>query len=407
MKEKLVLIGNGMAGMRTVDELLKLSPDKFEITVFGAEPHGNYNRIMLSPVLAGDKKLSEIIIHDLQWYEDNNINLYIGKTITKIDHARHRVLADDGTIAEFDRLIIATGSVPVMLDISGKDLEGVISFRHINDVKVMIETAKTHKNAVVIGGGLLGLEAANGLIKQGMNVSVVHRNNVLMSQQLDQEAAGLLRSKLEESGMNFLLDHHAEALLGKKRVEKVRFRDGSVVKADLVVMAVGVRPNISLVQVSGIQCDRGILVDDSLQTMTPKIYAVGECVQHRDKTFGLVAPLFEQAKVLANHLVNNDVISYKSGATSTQLKVTGINLFSAGNFIGDRSTESMVYKDFARHIYKKLVIKNNKIIGIVLYGDTNDGLWYFSLLKDRQDISDMRENILFGQHHIETEVQIT
>ncbi len=403
MKEKLVLIGNGMAGMRTVDELLKLSPDKFEITVFGAESHGNYNRIMLSPVLAGDKKLSEIIIHDLHWYEDNKISLYIGKTITKIDNDNRRVVANDGTIADFDRLIIATGSVPVMLDIQGKDLEGVISFRHINDVKVMIETAKTHKNAVVIGGGLLGLEAANGLIKQGMNVSVIHRNNVLMSQQLDKEAADLLRSKLEQSGMNFLLDHHAEALLGEKRVEKVRFRDGSEVKADLVVMAVGVRPNIALAQASGIQCDRGILVDDNLQTLSAGIYAVGECVQHRDKTFGLVAPLFEQAKVLANHLVNDGIASFKSGATSTQLKVTGINLFSAGDFIGDDTAESMVYKDFARHIYKKLVIKDNKIIGIVLYGDTNDGLWYFSLLKERQNISDIRENILFGQHQIETE----
>ncbi len=401
MKQKLVLIGNGMAGMRTVDELLKLSSDKFDITVFGAEPHGNYNRIMLSPVLAGDKQLSEIIINDLRWYKDNKITLYTGKTITKIDRVNQQVISDDGTIAGYDRLIIATGSVPVVLDIPGKTLDGVISFRDINDVNVMIETAKTHKNAIVIGGGLLGLEAANGLMIQGMNVSVVHRNNTLMSQQLDQQAADLMRTQLEQKGMHFLMNHHTEALLGDKRVEKVRFQDGSEVDADLVIMAIGVRPNIKLAQASDIQCDRGILVNDTLQTFTPTIYAVGECVQHREKTFGLVAPLFEQAKVCANHLVGMETGNYVSSATSTKLKVTGIDLFSAGDFMGDKDTEDIVFKDATRYIYKKLVIKNNKIIGIVLYGDTMDGLWYFSLLTEAQDISAIRENIIFGQHHID------
>lgn len=404
MKEKLVLIGNGMAGMRTVDELLKLAPEKFDITVFGAEPHGNYNRIMLSPVLAGDKQLDEIIINDLQWYQDNNITLHIGKTVTEIDRVNRKVITDDDTIAEYDRLILATGSVPVMLDIPGKDLEGVISFRDINDVNVMIETAKTHKKAIVIGGGLLGLEAANGLMIQGMDVSVVHRNNTLMSQQLDQNAADLMRVELEQKGMHFLMNHHTEALLGEKRVEKVRFKDGTEVEADLVIMAIGVRPNIKLAQASGLQCDRGILVDDTLQTYTPNIYAVGECVQHRKKTFGLVAPLFEQAKVCANHLVDMGIASYVSSVTSTKLKVTGIELFSAGDFIGDDSTEEMVFKDPARHIYKKLVVKDNKIVGIVLYGETIDGNWYFSLLTDSQDISEIRENILFGQHQVDEDL---
>ena len=403
MKQKLVLIGNGMAGMRTVDELLKLSPDKFDITVFGAEPHGNYNRIMLSPVLAGDKKLSEIIINDLQWYQDNKITLHTNKTVTNIDRGSQQVIADDGTVADYDRLIIATGSVPVMLNIPGKDLEGVISFRDINDVNVMIETAKTHKNAIVIGGGLLGLEAANGLMIQGMNVSVVHRSNTLMSQQLDQQAADLMRAELEHKGMHFLMNHDTEALLGSERVESIRFKDGSEVAADLVVMAIGVRPNIELAKASGVQCDRGILVDDTLQTFTPTIYAVGECVQHRKKTFGLVAPLFEQAKVCANHLVDMGIASYTSTVTSTKLKVTGINLFSAGDFIGEEGTEVMIFKDTARHIYKKLVLKNNIIIGILLYGETTDGLWYFSLLTEGQDIADMRDNILFGQQHIDGE----
>lgn len=401
MKEKLVLIGNGMAGMRTVDELLKIAPDKYDITVFGAEPHGNYNRIMLSPVLAGDKKLDEIIINDLQWYKNNNITLYTGKTVTKIDRVKRQVMTDDGIKADYNRLILATGSVPVMLDIPGKDLEGVISFRDINDVNVMIETARTHKKAIVIGGGLLGLEAANGLMIQGMDVSVVHRNNTLMSQQLDQPAADLMRAELEEKGMHFLMNHHTEALVGDKRVEKVRFKDGSEVDADLVVMAIGVRPNIQLAMDSGIRCEQGILVDDTLQTYTPNIYAVGECVQHRRKTFGLVAPLFEQAKVCANHLVDMGIASYESSATSTKLKVTGIDLFSAGEFIGDETTEEIVFQDSAHHIYKKLVIKNNQIVGIVLYGETTDGNWYFSLLTEGKDISAMRENILFGRHHVE------
>ena len=401
MKEKLVLIGNGMAGMRTVDELLKLSSDKFDITVFGAEPHGNYNRIMLSPVLAGDKKLSDIIIHDLQWYQDNNIALHTGKTVSKIDRAKRCVITEDGITANYDRLILATGSVPVMLDIPGKDLEGVISFRDINDVKVMVETAKTHKKAVIIGAGLLGLEAAHGLISLGMDVTVVHRNTILMSQQLDQTAADMMRCELEDSSMKFLMNHHTDSLLGSDRVEKVRFKDGSEIDADLIVMAIGVRPNISLAKASGIQCDRGILVDDTLQTYTPNIYAVGECVQHRTKTFGLVAPLFEQAKVCANHLVDMGIASYVSKTTATKLKVTGINLFSAGDYIGEEGTEAIVFQDPAKHIYKKLVIKNNMIVGIILYGETTDGNWYFSMLSEKQDISSIREMLIFGQHHID------
>jgi len=407
MKEKLVLIGNGMAGMRTVDELLKLAPDKYDITVFGAEPHGNYNRIMLSPVLAGDKSLEDIIINDLAWYHDNNITLHTGCTVTEIDRRNRRVIADDGRIAEYDRLILATGSNPVMLSIDGQHLDGVISFRDINDVNVMIETARTHKKAVVIGGGLLGLEAANGLMVQGMDVTIVHRSGRLMSQQLDDEAAALMQQELEQTGLQFLMNHDTEALLGNERVEKVRFKNGAEIEADLVVMAVGVKPNIELAEKSGIECDKGIVVTDTLQTYTPNIYAVGECVQHRKQTFGLVAPLFEQAKVCANHLAELGIASYISTITATKLKVTGINLYSAGDYIGDEDTEEMVFKDPARHVYKKLVIKNDIIVGIVLYGDTTDGNWYFTLLTMQKNISEIRENLLFGQQFVnETEEQI-
>jgi nitrite reductase (NADH) large subunit len=403
MKEKLILIGNGMAGMRTVDELLKLAPDKYDITVFGTEPHGNYNRIMLSPVLAGDKTIDDIIIHDLQWYHDNGITLHTGKTITEIDRANQIVTTDDGTTADYNKLILATGSNPVILPIEGKKLDGVISFRDINDVKVMIETATTHKKAVVIGGGLLGLEAANGLMIQGMDVSVVHRSNTLMNQQLDQSASDLMLEQLQAKGMHFLMNHDTAEFIGNDRIEKVRFKDGSEVKADLVIMAVGVRPNIELAKKSGIMCERGVLVDDTLKTYSKNTYSVGECVQYRNETFGLVAPLYEQAKVCAAQLANAGGAKYKSSVTATQLKVTGINLFSAGNFIGDDVTESLVYQDRSRHIYKKLVLKDNIIIGVLLYGDTTDGNWYFSLLEDQKDISKFREDILFGQHQVDEE----
>ena len=404
MKEKLVLIGNGMAGMRTVDELLKLAPEKYDITVFGAEPHGNYNRIMLSPVLAGDKTIGEIIIHDLQWYQDKNITLHTGKTVTTIDKENQCVITADGIKADYDRLILATGSNPVILPVDGKELEGVISFRDINDVNIMIETAKTHKKAIVIGGGLLGLEAANGLMIQGMDVSVVHRSDTLMNQQLDQAASDLMLVELQAKGMHFLMNHDTAELIGQDRVEKVRFKDGSEVEADLVVMAVGVRPNIKLAQDSGIACERGVLVDDTLKTYSANVYAVGECVQYRNETFGLVAPLYEQAKVLANQLASVGGSKYMSSVTATKLKVTGINLFSAGDFIGDEESEELVYQDPSRHIYKKLVLKQNKIVGTVLYGDTTDGNWYFSLLGDKKDISEIRDDILFGQHQVDEDL---
>jgi nitrite reductase (NADH) large subunit len=390
-----------MAGMRTVDELLKLAPDKFDITVFGAEPHGNYNRIMLSPVLAGDKTIDEIITHDLAWYEQNNITLHTDAKVTHIDRLNKHVETDTGITASYDKLLIATGSNPFMLPLPGADLEGVISFRDIRDVDTMIDTAKQYKKAVVIGGGLLGLEAANGLKIRGMDVTVVHLSSTLMNQQLDQTSAELMREELEASGLNFLMEHQTEALIGEQRVEKIRFKNGTEIDADLVVMAVGVRPNIELAKSSGLQCERGILVDDTLQTYSPNIYAVGECVQHRKQTFGLVAPLYEQAKVCANHLAEMGIAHYLTAPTATKLKVTGINLFSAGDFIGDEESESLIYADPARYVYKKLVLKENKIIGVVLYGDTHDGNWYFSLLNEQQDISAMREFILFGQQFVD------
>ncbi len=400
MKEKLVLVGNGMAGVRTLEELLKLAPDHYDITVFGAEPYGNYNRIMLSPVLAGEKTINEIMLNDEQWYVDNGITLHKGKQVTEIDRAKRIVRAADGTEETYDRLILATGSRPFIIPIPGKDLPGVVAFRDIHDVDCMLAAAQGKGHAVVIGGGLLGLEAANGLLKQGMQVSVVHLLDTLMERQLDKPAAALLKRSLEERGLNFLMGAQTEAILGKDKVEGVRFKDGLEINADLVVMAVGIRPNAELAKKIGLHCERGIVVNDTMQTYDPRVYSIGECVQHRGETYGLVAPLFEQAKVCANHLAHLGYARYEGSVTSTKLKVTGIDLFSAGDFHGDESTEEMVLQDPGRGVYKKVVIKDNRIKGAVMYGDTIDGSWYFQLMRDNTDISGFRDNLLFGQAHL-------
>ncbi len=399
-REKLVCIGNGMAGIRTLEELLKLDKDSYEITVFGAEPHNNYNRILLSPVLAGEKTFNDIILNDDAWYIDNNITLYKGNPVTQIDRVKRQVITASGESVAYDRLLIATGSNPFIIPIPGHQLKGVIAFRDINDVDLMLKAAENGGHAVVIGGGLLGLEAANGLMKQGMTVSVVHVTNVLMNNQLDSVAANLLQSELEKRGVQFLMSAQTEAILGDEFVTGVRFKNGHEVSASLVVMAVGIRPNIELAKQASLYCERGIVVSDTLQTYDPRIYAVGECAQHRGQAYGLVAPLFEQAKVCANHLARYGIARYEGSVTSTKLKVTGIDLFSAGDFIGNDKTEEIVFKDAQRNIYKKLVIENNRIKGAVMYGDTMDGSWYFQLMRDETDITAFRENILFGKAHV-------
>ncbi len=398
-KPKLVLIGNGMAGVRTLEELLKIKPDHYDITVFGAEPHPNYNRILLSPVLAGEMQVKDIILNELEWYAENNITLHTGKTIRTIDRVHRKVIADDGTEESYDRLLIATGSTPFMLPIPGNDLPGVIGYRDIKDTDEMIDAATKHTHAVVIGGGLLGLEAANGLKLRGMDVTVVHIGPWLLERQLDETAGKMLQQSLEDKGLKFLLQKHTEALIQGEsgRVAAIRFKDGMQIPADLVVMAAGIRPNFTLAEQSGIYCNRGIVVNDTMQTYDPKIYAVGECVSHRGIAYGLVAPLFEQAKVAANHLAGYGIGRYTGSVTSTKLKVTGIDLFSAGEFMGGEGYEEIVLNDPYGGVYKKLVIKDNKLVGGVMYGDTADGPWYFQLLKDGRDIHDIRDSLIFGQ----------
>ena len=410
-KMKLVLVGNGMAGMRTLEELLKAAPDKYDITVFGDEPQPNYNRIMLSPVLAGEQTVEQIILNSREWYAAHGITLHTGKRIVKIDRTRREVEADDGTRTGYDRLLLATGSKPFILPVPGADLPGVIGFRDIADVETMIDSSRRYQHAVVIGGGLLGLEAANGLKSRGMDVSVVHIADWLLERQLDEPAARLLQRSLEDRGLKFLLKRQtAELVRGESgRVCAVKFKpdpgkdgsEGESVAADLVVMAVGIRPNTALAESAGLHCDRGLRVSDTMQTVTdPRIYAVGECVNHRGTAYGLVAPLFEQAKVCANHLAEHGVGRYQGSMTSTKLKVTGIDLFSAGNFMGGEGHEEIVFQDAAGGTYKKLVLKDNKLAGAVLYGDTLDGAWYFELMRDGTNVGDYRDKLLFGRHHI-------
>jgi nitrite reductase (NADH) large subunit len=405
-KQKLVMVGNGMAGCRTLEELLKLAPDLYEITVFGAEPHPNYNRIMLSPVLAGETQFDDIVLNDLAWYRDNGITLHAGKQVTKIDRKARKVLAADGTEAEYDRLLLATGSAPFILPVPGKDLPGVIAYRDIADTEAMIEAAKYHSHAVVIGAGLLGLEAANGLKLRGMDVTVLHLADWIMERQLDKTAADLLQASLEAKGLKFLLGQQTSELVAGEsgRVAAIRCKDGTgnhaELAADLVVMAVGIRPSTALAESAGIHCERGIVVDDTLQTYDPKIYAVGECVAHRGIAYGLVAPLFEQAKVCANHLAQMGIGRYSGSVTSTKLKVTGIDVFSAGNFMGGEGYEDIVLSDPSAGIYKRLVIKGDHLAGAVLYGDTADGAWYFQLLKDQQNIAEIRDHLMFGSNHV-------
>ncbi|MBS0346989.1 MAG: NAD(P)/FAD-dependent oxidoreductase [Proteobacteria bacterium] len=405
-KQKLVMVGNGMAGVRTLEELRKIAPDMYDITVFGAEPHPNYNRILLSPVLAGEMTIQDIILNDLQWYADNEITLHLGARVTQIDRKKRSVVATgkDGEpiTVDYDRLLLATGSTPFMPPIPGKDLPGVISYRDIKDTDEMIDAAAKYQHAVVIGAGLLGLEAANGLALRGMDVTVVHISDWIMERQLDRTAGKMLQAALEAKGMKFKLNAQtAELVQGESgRVGAIKFKDGDSLPADLVCIAAGIRPNVELAEKSGIHCNRGIVVSDTLQTYDPRVYAVGECANHRGTAYGLVAPLFEQAKVAANHLAEMGIGRYEGSVTSTKLKVTGIDVFSAGDFSGAEGTEDIVLHDPGVGIYKRLVLKDDKLVGAVLYGDTKDGAWYFQLLKDEQDIRDIRDNLVFGNSHL-------
>ncbi len=386
-KKKLVLVGNGMAGVRAIEEIIKINKEEFEITIFGKEPHPNYNRILLSKVLQGDTTITDITINDWDWYKENNISLFTGETVIKINSEDKTVLTDKGTIQPYDELILATGSLPFILPLPGVDKKGVTAFRDIKDTDEMLAASKKYKKAAVIGGGLLGLEAARGLLNLGMEVSVIHIAPYLMERQLDETAGNLLKKELEKQGMNFLLEKNTEAIIGRDRVEGVRFKDGTEIEADLVVMAVGIKPNIDLAKESGLAVNRGIIVNDYLQTNTPHIYAVGECAEHNGIPYGLVAPLYEQGKVLAKHILGVFGEPYKGSVLSTQLKVSGVEVFSAGDFIEGDDKKALKVFDEQDGIYKKIVLRDNKIVGAVLFGDSKEGNRLFSMIQKQEDIS--------------------
>ncbi|MGH6697618.1 nitrite reductase large subunit NirB [Sphingopyxis sp.] len=395
-RDHLVVIGNGMAGCRAIEELLARDPDRYRVTIFGAEPRVNYNRIMLSPVLAGEKSFDDIVINDADWYAANGIALVAGDPVAAIDRAAKTVTTRGRLIERYDRLLIATGSDPFIIPVPGKDLPGVIAFRDMDDVETMLAAADAGGDAVVIGGGLLGLEAAHGLSLRGMKVTVIHLMPTLMERQLDEAAGWLLKQALEGRGQTILTGADTAEIVGDARVEGVKLKDGTLIPASLVVMAVGIRPSVALARDAGLAVGRGIQVDDHMVTSDPHVLAVGECVEHDGQVYGLVAPLWDMCRSFADGLVEQPS-GYRGSVTSTKLKVSGIDVFSAGDFSGGDGCEDIVLRDASRGVYKRVIVRDDRIVGAVLYGDTADGSWYFDLLKKQEDVSELRDLLIFGQ----------
>lgn len=387
-KQKLALIGNGMAGVRCIEEILKIQPERFEVTVFGSEPHPNYDRIQLSNVLQGATTIDDITINDWNWYKENNITLFSGETVTSIDTTKQIIYSDANREVAYDRLILATGSIPFILPIKGADKEGVTAFRNIEDCKKMIEYSKKNKKAAVIGGGLLGLEAARGLLNLGMQVDVIHLSEYLMDRQLDPAAGKMLQKELESQGMNFYLGKQTQEVLGEIDVKGLRFSDGEEISADLVVMAVGIKPNVAMAKNSGIPVNRGIIVNDYMETRIPNIFAVGECAEHREMVYGLVAPLYEQGKVLAKRICELDSKAYEGSVLSTKLKISGVDVFSAGEIFEDEQAKSIKEFNEWNGTYKKVMIRNGKISGAVLFGDTMESNTLLSMINKNADVSE-------------------
>jgi nitrite reductase (NADH) large subunit len=401
-KLKLVIIGNGMAGTAALEEILKADPERYEITVIGAERHPNYNRVLLAEVLTGEKTVADIALHERGWYEDNNIKLVTGVRVTDINRAGRTLSLDDGTSEGYDRLVFSTGSVPIIPDIPGADGPRVVSFRDVDDcdrIKALLGADPKGRRAVVIGGGLLGLEAAHALVGLGADVTVIHLADRLMERQLDPTAAALLKDDIEAHGIRVLLRAETTAIEHTDASAMLRLAGGDAIEADFVVMSVGIRPNIALAMESGIYCERGIVVSDTMQTFDPAVYAVGECVQHRGLTFGLVAPLFEQARVLGDHLAGHSRLTFSSRPLQTRLKIPGIELFSAGVVDADAGGdgfETMEYLDYGEKLYKKVVVRDGRVVGVLLYGDTTDGPGLFLNLTEGTDISARRRTLLMG-----------
>jgi nitrite reductase (NADH) large subunit len=397
-RDRLLVIGNGPAGMRAVEELLARAPDRYDITIFAAEPRHAYNRILLSAVLSGEKSADDIVTHPQAWHEERGVALVAGDPVVAIDRASRSLTTASGIAMDYEKLLLATGSKPVMLPVPGLTLPGVTAFRDMDDVETQIAAARAGRRAVVIGGGLLGLEAAWGLKQRGMAVTVVHLMPTLMERQLDATAAGLLQRDLAARGIGFLTGAETEEIIGDDKAKGVRLSDGREIAADFVVMAIGTRPNIDLARAAGLDVNRGVLVGDDMRTSDPSIYAVGECVEHNGRTFGLVAPLWEQAKVCAARLAGDDAAAYQPPPLYTSLKITGVDVFSAGAIAAaDDADDLVTLSDTASGVYRKLVLRGEHLVGCVLYGDVRDGPWYVELIQNATDTTPWRDHLIFGR----------
>jgi nitrite reductase (NADH) large subunit len=396
MSEPLVIVGNGMAAMRLVEELSARALGRFAIAVVGEEPRLAYNRVLLSSVLAREVAHHEIELKPAAWWRARGVTLLYGHRVTGIDADIHRVLLAGGATLPYARLVLATGSRPIRLSVPGMDLPGVMTFRDLGDVAAIEAAATKRTKAVVIGGGLLGLEAAYGLAKAGAEVAVVHLMDRLMERQLDARAAAMLRQELKARGIAVHLEAETAAIRGASCVEAVALKDGRDLSADLVVVAAGIRPNVELARAAALDIGRGIMVDDHMQTSKAGIHAIGECAEHRGICYGLVEPAYEQARVLATHFAG-EAAHYDGSVLATNLKVSGVSVFSAGDFLGAPGTEQIVLSDAGLRSYKKLVIANGRLVGAVLFGDTADGLWYLDLIRSGASIEAFRDDIVFGR----------
>jgi nitrite reductase (NADH) large subunit len=401
-REKLLIIGNGMASVRLCEELAARAPDRFETTVIGAEPQVGYNRVLLSALLAGDIGEADVALRDADWYRDRGIRLITGRRVERLDLGGRAAFLEDASALAFDRVVFATGSTAVRLPTPGMTLPGVMTFRDLADLPALRNAAQKRMRVAVIGGGLLGIEAAYGLNKGGAEVTLVHVMDRLMERQLDRSAAAFLKRAIEHKGIRILLNAQTAEVAGVDRAEALVFADGSALPVDLVVVAVGVRPNVALAQAADLPVKRGILVDDALSTVVPFAHAIGECAEHRGVVYGLVAPAYDQARALVRRWAGEETAVYEGTALSTNLKVSGVPVFSAGDFLGEAGTDEIVLEDRGAGLRKKLVLKGDRLVGAVLVGDTDDALWYRDLIHEGHDVSAIRENLIFGRAFCES-----
>ena len=396
MSEPLVIVGNGMAAAKLAEELSKTALGRYAIAVIGAEPRLAYNRVLLSSVLAGEVASHDIELKPASWWRDHGVTLKCNTLVTEIDVGRRELKIENEESVAFSKLVLATGSMPLRLNVPGGELAGVYTFRDSRDTDLMLTLAVKRKRVVVVGGGLLGLEAAYGLAKAGSKVTLLHLMDRLMERQLDGPGAALLKALVERKGVEVLLNANTARIHGKTSVEAVELADGRMIDAEAVIFAAGIRPNVALAKDGGISVNRGIVVDDHMQTSAPDIFALGECAEHRGTCYGLVEPAYEQARVLARHLAGREA-AYQGSVVATNLKVSGVGVFSAGDFTGSEGSEAIVLNDARRGVYKKLVIADGRLAGAVLIGETQDALWYLDLIRTRQPVAAIRAEMMFGR----------